>query len=75
MKHYIFSFLGAGLLLCLQPAQAQNAQKFSVDGISIILKPTVKDIINVSVYYRGGVTNYEADKAGIEGAALAGTAE
>ncbi|HET7116862.1 MAG TPA: pitrilysin family protein [Hanamia sp.] len=75
MKHYIFLFLGASLLLSLQQAQAQNAQKFSVDGITIILKPTVKDIINVSVYYRGGVTNYDADKAGIEAMALAGTAE
>jgi len=65
-----------GFLISFQPVAAQsNAQKFTVDGIEIIMKPTVKDIINVSVYYRGGVTNYAAEKAGIENLALAGAPE
>ncbi len=65
-----------GFLISFQPLAAQsNAQKFTVDGIEIIMKPTVKDIINVSVYYRGGVTNYAAEKAGIENLALAGAPE
>lgn len=76
MKRFIISFFAAFVFLCSQPAFAQNeAQKFSVDGITVIMKPTVKDIINVSIYYKGGVTNYNADKAGIENLALAGAPE
>lgn len=46
---------------------AQSATtSFDVDGIKVIFKPTVKDIINVRVYFRGGVTNYETSQAGIE---------
>jgi zinc protease len=76
MKNYIFLILGLGFLISFQPVAAQStAQKFTVDGIEVIMKPTVKDIINVSVYYRGGVTNYNADKAGIENLALAGAPE
>lgn len=76
MKRFIISFFAAFVFLCSQRAFAQNeAQKFSVDGITVIMKPTVKDIINVSIYYKGGVTNYNADKAGIENLALAGAPE
>lgn len=76
MKRFTFSFLAFFLFFYIQPASAQNtAQKFIVDGITVIMKPTVKDIVNVSVYYKGGVTNYSADKAGIENLALAGAPE
>ncbi|HEY9363735.1 MAG TPA: pitrilysin family protein [Chitinophagaceae bacterium] len=76
MKRFIISSLAGFLFLLAPPAFAQSsAQKFTVDGITVIMKPTVKDIINVSVYYKGGVTNYSADKAGIENLALAGAPE
>ncbi len=75
MKRFILSFFVSFLFLCSQPVVAQLAQKFVVDGITVIMKPTVKDIINVSVYYKGGVTNYSADKAGIENMALSGAPE
>ncbi|MDP4283874.1 MAG: pitrilysin family protein [Bacteroidota bacterium] len=76
MKRFIFSLTAAFLIFFALPAFAQSsAQKFSVNGITVIMKPTVKDIINVSVYYKGGVTNYPADKAGIEDLALAGATE
>ncbi|WP_423147254.1 M16 family metallopeptidase [Rubrolithibacter danxiaensis] len=55
---------------------AQTATtSFEVDGIKVIWKPTTKDIIHVSMYYRGGVANYPAGKAGIENAALAAATE
>jgi predicted Zn-dependent peptidase len=76
MKNFVFSFLSAVLLMISQTVSAQNAaQKFQVDSITVIMKPTVKDIINVSVYYRGGITNYSPEKAGIENLALAGAPE
>jgi len=48
---------------------------FTVDGIKVIYKPSVKKIINVRVYFRGGVTNYPITKAGIEHFALEATTE
>ncbi len=75
MKRLIFSFFMLFLFICHDSAFAQQAERFLVDGITVIMKPTVKDIINVSIYYRGGVTNYSADKAGIENLALSGATE
>lgn len=76
MKRIIF-FLITGIIFLISPkVQAQEqADTFTVEGITVIRKPTVKEIINVSVYYKGGVTNYSPDKAGIENLALAGTTE
>ncbi|HTI58196.1 pitrilysin family protein [Mucilaginibacter sp.] len=48
----------------------RTATSFDVDGIKVIFKPTVKNVISVRVFYRGGVANYPADKAGIEDIAL-----
>ncbi len=48
---------------------------FTVDGIKVIYKPSVKKIINVRVYFRGGVTNYPIIKAGIENFALEATTQ
>lgn len=71
---YIVCFILTGLLL--KTAAAQNkAEKFSVDGITVLMKPTVKDIINVSVYYRGGVADYSADKAGLANLAISATTQ
>ncbi|WP_183563948.1 M16 family metallopeptidase [Mucilaginibacter sp. SP1R1] len=55
-------------------AQSETTS-FDVDGIKVIFKPTLKEIINVRMFYRGGVTNYPADKAGIERFALEATTE
>ncbi|MES2425482.1 MAG: pitrilysin family protein [Bacteroidota bacterium] len=52
-------------------AQATNATRsFTVSGIKVIFKPSAKNVINVRVYYRGGVANYDPDKAGVENFAL-----
>jgi len=48
---------------------------FDVDGIKVVFKPTVKDIINVRVFFKGGVTNYPASQAGIENFALSAITE
>ncbi len=60
----------------LNTSIAQNkSEKFSVDGITVLMKPTVKDIINVSVNYRGGVADYSADKAGLANLAISAATE
>ena len=75
MKRFNSSFSIILMVLFSHSAFAQTAEKFVVDGITVIMKPTVKDIINVSVYYKGGVTNYSTEKSGIENLALGGTTE
>jgi zinc protease len=51
-------------------AQVPGAESFNVDGIKVIFKPTVKEVINVRVFFRGGVDNYSLKQAGIEKFAL-----
>jgi zinc protease len=48
-------------------------QALNVEGIKVIFKPTLKNVINVRIYFRGGVTNYNANQAGIENLALDAT--
>jgi zinc protease len=65
-------------ILCLATvvvfAQA-GTTAFYVDGIKVIFKPTEKEMVNVRVYFKGGVRNYTAANAGIENFALSATTE
>src|ERR1700761_3413444 len=64
------------LLSIISDSIAQSETKsFDVDGIKVIYKPSVKDIINVRIYYRGGTSNYPANEAGIETLTLAAAAK
>ena len=60
-----------GCCITTAQAQIQGATSFDVDGIKVIFKPTVKDVINVRIYFRGGVSNYSLKQSGIEKFALA----
>jgi len=69
MKKSIVAFLifSVGFL----SVKAQSAtQSFDADGIKVIFKPTLKNVVNVRIYFRGGVTNYPARQAGIENITL-----
>ncbi|MDB5148521.1 MAG: insulinase family protein [Mucilaginibacter sp.] len=70
MKGSIFTliiFLLTGSLTThAQTPVTNTASSFDVNGIKVIFKPTTKNVVNVRMYYRGGVTNYKANKAGIE---------
>lgn len=74
MLNKIVSFIVLFFLSYTSFAQAK-ASKFTVEGIQVIFKPTVKEVINVAVYYRGGVAEYPKDKAGLGNLALAGAPE
>ncbi|MEO6520910.1 MAG: pitrilysin family protein [Mucilaginibacter sp.] len=64
------------LFAVLTSIQAQSeTTSFDVGGIKVIFKPTQKNVINIRVYFRGGVTNYSSDKAGIEDLALEATTQ
>jgi len=56
-------------------AQQHTTTSFDVEGIKVIFKPTIKDVISVRMYFRGGVAEYGADKAGIEQLAVGATTE
>lgn len=53
--------------VCFWAGFAQSSTTaFDVDGIKVIFKPTVKNMVSVRVYFKGGVTNYGPQQAGIE---------
>lgn len=72
MKKFIF-FINLILLSHLVGAQTR-AISFDVNGLKVILKPTQKETFSVSMFFRGGVMNYNAERAGIENLALAAAA-
>src|SRR4051812_10116244 len=49
--------------------------EFTVDGLKVILRQTQKETLVMSMYFRGGTTNYNAANAGIESLALTGILE
>lgn len=53
----------------------QNTTSFDVDGIKVIFKPTIKDVISVRMYFRGGVADYTSEQAGIAQLAIGATTE
>jgi zinc protease len=72
MKSYILSIV---LLLLVISSKAQTkAISFNVNGLKVILRPTQKETISMSMYFRGGVMNYSPEQAGIENLALAAAA-
>ncbi|GAC1306650.1 MAG: hypothetical protein NVSMB24_17280 [Mucilaginibacter sp.] len=71
MKRLIFILFVFCAVISLR-AQSVT-QSFNADGIKVIFKPTSKNVINVRIYFKGGVTNYNANQAGIENLALDAT--
>lgn len=72
MKKTGFTILSIiiGLSSYAQTISTRTATSFTIDGLKVIFKPTVKDVISVRMYFRGGVYNYPASQAGIESFAL-----
>ena len=65
MKYIIYTFLFFFIGFANLKAQSPT-QSFNANGIKVIFKPTLKNVINIRIYFRGGVTNYQANQAGIE---------
>lgn len=75
MKHIVLCSIVVFSFFTINTFAQSAAEKFTVEGIPVIMKTTVKDIVNVSVYYRGGVANYKADQAGLGNLALSAATE
>ena len=72
-KSYIYSFM---LMSCLcltafTTADEVLTKEFTVGGIKIIYKPSIKEIISVRLFVRGGTANYSKEQEGVETLALA----
>jgi predicted Zn-dependent peptidase len=48
-----------------------KAKEFTVNGLKVILKPSIKEIISVRFFIKGGTANYTKEQEGIESLALA----
>ncbi|MDH4091245.1 MAG: insulinase family protein [Cyclobacteriaceae bacterium] len=51
-------------------AQDGIPSEFSVDGMKVILKPSIKEIISVRLFIKGGTANYPKALEGVEALAL-----
>ena len=72
MKRYILSIF---LLLTTGIVHAQTKTiAFDVNGLKVILRPTQKETISMSMFFRGGVMNGGANQAGLENLTLASLA-
>ena len=52
------------------PPDDQKAREIMVDGVKVIFKPSIKEIISVRLFIKGGTANYPKDQEGIETIAL-----
>ncbi len=74
MKRFLLTVFS--ILAAFNTMFAQSpTTSFDVAGIKVIYRPTLKDIISVRMYFRGGVTNYTPEKAGIEQLAIGAATE
>ena len=48
-----------------------KAREFTINGLKVILKPSIKEIISVRFFIKGGTANYAKEQEGIESLALA----
>lgn len=61
------------MLLTTATLSAQNnTVEFTVNGLKVILRQTQKETLVMSMYFRGGSSNYNSANAGIESLALSG---
>jgi zinc protease len=80
MKSIISKFCGIvhiGMLLLITATgySQNNTVEFTTGGLKVILRQTQKETLVMSMYFRGGSSNYSAANAGIESLALSGAIE
>lgn len=68
-------FSACALVLAGNMAFAQPATEFNVRGLKVIFKPSQKQTVSAVMFYKGGTSNYGADKQGIENLTLDATVE
>lgn len=68
----LITFLTIAFAILVQVSYAQEStiKKFEVNGLKVIYKPSVKDVISVRLFIEGGTANYPKEKEGIENLSL-----
>lgn len=74
MKNFIFkifllTFASSAVSFAQAPSDVKP-REFTVDGMKVIFKPSIKEIISVRLFIKGGTANYPKELEGIEGLAL-----
>ncbi len=62
--------LFTGLFLHALSTTAQEIQEMEVEGIKVYFQPSVKDVVSVQTFIKGGTANYSKEQEGIEALAL-----
>ncbi len=77
MKKILLAFLivANGYGAFAQTVSSTATSEFMVNGIKVIYKPTIKEVVSVNVYFRGGLANQTEANAGIENLTLAALTE
>src|SRR5689334_22952669 len=71
MLTYILALLIGTQVIChAAPPDEGKAKEFTVEGIKVILKPSIKEINSDRLYIKGGTANYTKDLEGVEDLAL-----
>src|SRR5271170_6075920 len=72
MKNFskIYQLLVAGILITVSAAAQSNTKEINYEGLKIILKKVPKEVVTVSLFIRGGVSNITTAQQGIEPMAL-----
>lgn len=63
--------LAALLVLPGFTRQTEGSREFTVEGIKVIFKPSIKEITSVRLFIKGGTANFKKEEEGIEALALA----
>jgi predicted Zn-dependent peptidase len=71
------SIINIGIFLLISTAAypQSNTVEFTAGGLKVILRQTQKETLVMSMYFRGGSSNYSTANAGIESLALSGALE
>jgi len=68
---YSFLIMSCLCLTALSTADEVITKEFTVGGIKVIYKPSIKEIISVRLFIKGGTANYTKEQEGVETLALA----
>lgn len=74
MKKLSFAISLILLLICASSFSVrvaeEKAKEFTVNGLKVILKPSIKEIISARFFIKGGTANYTKEQEGIEALTL-----
>ncbi len=67
--------IGLIIIFCNTAAAQNPTVEFNVNGLKVLLRQTQKETLVMTMYFRGGTSNYQSSNAGIEAMALSGAVE